>query len=129
MTVCDAVMFFSLAVMFFSVPVMFVVSALFIFSGVVRFVLCKIIFFFGYNQILFWGNCLFFGWVVVLVGFCVVFGCGGNDESRLLNRLVGGTTNGLALGAVADFGAQNCLPALHLIRSTNVYLRTSPPIS
>jgi hypothetical protein len=37
--------------------------------------------------------------------------------------------NVLALGAVADFGAQNCQPALLLIRSTNVHLTTEPPIS
>ena len=37
--------------------------------------------------------------------------------------------NGFGLGEVGDFGAQNCLPALNLIRSTIVYLTTEPPIS
>ena len=37
--------------------------------------------------------------------------------------------NGLALGEEADFGAQNCLPSLNLVRSTNVHLTTEPPIS
>ena len=35
----------------------------------------------------------------------------------------------LRLQEVGDFGAQNCLPALNLIRSTNVHLTTEPPIS
>jgi hypothetical protein len=34
--------------------------------------------------------------------------------------------NGLALGEEADFEAQNCLPALNLIRSTKLYLSTEP---
>jgi hypothetical protein len=38
-------------------------------------------------------------------------------------------TNGLQLQEVGDYEAQNCLPALHLIRSTNVHLTTEPPIS
>jgi len=29
----------------------------------------------------------------------------------------------------ADFGAQNCLPPLNLIRSTKLHLTTEPPIS
>ena len=35
-------------------------------------------------------------------------------------------TNGLALGEEADFEAQNCLPALNLIRSTKLHLSTEP---
>jgi hypothetical protein len=31
-----------------------------------------------------------------------------------------------ALGEEADFEAQNCLPALNLIRSTNLHLSTDP---
>jgi hypothetical protein len=34
--------------------------------------------------------------------------------------------NVLALGEEADFVALNCLPALHLIRSTKLYLSTEP---
>jgi len=34
--------------------------------------------------------------------------------------------NGLALGEEADFEAQNCLPALNLIRSTKLHLSTEP---
>jgi hypothetical protein len=37
--------------------------------------------------------------------------------------------NVLQLGEGGDFEAQNCLPALNLIRSTNVYLTTETPIS
>jgi len=36
--------------------------------------------------------------------------------------------NGLQLQEVGDFEAQNCLPALNLIRSTNLHLTTEPPI-
>jgi len=36
------------------------------------------------------------------------------------------TADGLALGAVADFGEQNCLPALSFIRSTKLHLSTEP---
>jgi hypothetical protein len=35
-------------------------------------------------------------------------------------------TNVLALGEEADFEAQNCLPALNLIRSTKLQLSTEP---
>jgi hypothetical protein len=35
-------------------------------------------------------------------------------------------TNGLALGEEADFEAQNCLPALSLIRSRKLHLTTEP---
>lgn len=41
-------------------------------------------------------------------------------------RLVG---NVLQLQEVGDFEALNCLPALHLIRSTELHLTTEPPIS
>jgi len=34
--------------------------------------------------------------------------------------------NGLALGEEADFEAQNCLPALNLIRSKKLHLSTQP---
>jgi hypothetical protein len=34
--------------------------------------------------------------------------------------------NVLALGEEADFEAQNCLPALNLIRSTKLHLSTEP---
>jgi hypothetical protein len=34
--------------------------------------------------------------------------------------------NVLALGEEADFEAQNCLPALNLIRSTTLHLSTQP---
>jgi hypothetical protein len=37
--------------------------------------------------------------------------------------------NGLQLQEVGDFGAQNCLPALNLLRSTKLHLTTEPPIS
>jgi hypothetical protein len=36
------------------------------------------------------------------------------------------TANVLALGEEADFEALNCLPALHLIRSTKLHLSTEP---
>jgi len=36
------------------------------------------------------------------------------------------THNVLALGEEADFEAQNCLPALNLIRSTKLHLSTEP---
>jgi hypothetical protein len=48
---------------------------------------------------------------------------------HLLNRTVSFlkiTHNGLALGEEADFEAQNCQPALNLIRSTKLHLRTEP---
>jgi hypothetical protein len=35
----------------------------------------------------------------------------------------------LRLQEVGDFGAQNCLPALNLIRSTKPLVTTEPPIS
>ena len=35
----------------------------------------------------------------------------------------------LQLQVVGDFEAQNCLPPINLIRSTNVYVTTEPPIS
>ena len=35
----------------------------------------------------------------------------------------------LQLQEVGDFEAQNCLPALNLIRSTKLHLTTEPPIS
>jgi hypothetical protein len=35
-------------------------------------------------------------------------------------------TNVPALGEEADFEAQNCLPALNLIRSTKLHLSTEP---
>jgi len=34
--------------------------------------------------------------------------------------------NGLALGEEADFEAENCLPALNLIRRTKLHLTTDP---
>ena len=37
--------------------------------------------------------------------------------------------NVLRLQEVGDFGAQNCLPALNLIRSKKLHLSTEPPIS
>jgi len=37
--------------------------------------------------------------------------------------------NVLRLQEVGDFGAQNCLPALNLIRSTKPLVTTEPPIS
>jgi hypothetical protein len=36
------------------------------------------------------------------------------------------TTNVLALGEEADFEAQNCMPALSLIRSTKLHLSNEP---
>jgi hypothetical protein len=36
------------------------------------------------------------------------------------------SANGLVLGEEADFGAQNCLLALNLIRSTKLHLSTEP---
>src|SRR5690554_1559989 len=39
------------------------------------------------------------------------------------------TANGWQLQEVGDFGDENCLPALHLIRSTKLHLTTEPPIS
>jgi len=39
------------------------------------------------------------------------------------------TANGSGLGEGGEYEAQNCLPALHLIRSTNVQLTTEPPLS
>ena len=36
--------------------------------------------------------------------------------------------NGLALGAVADFGAQNCQPSTKVDSRQNVQLTTSPAI-
>jgi hypothetical protein len=36
--------------------------------------------------------------------------------------------NGLQLQEVGDFEAQNCLPALNLIRSTKLHLTTEPPL-
>ena len=38
-------------------------------------------------------------------------------------------TNGWQLQEVGDFGDENCLPALNLIRSTKLHLTTEPPIS
>jgi len=35
----------------------------------------------------------------------------------------------LQLQEVGDFGDENCLPALNLMRSTKVYLTTKPPTS
>ena len=37
--------------------------------------------------------------------------------------------NGLRLQEVGDFGDENCLPPLNLIRSTKLHLTTEPPIS
>ena len=37
--------------------------------------------------------------------------------------------NGLQLQEVGDFGDENCLPPLNLIRSTKLHLTTEPPIS
>lgn len=37
--------------------------------------------------------------------------------------------NALAIGAVADFKALNCLPAMNLILSTNLHLTTETPIT
>jgi hypothetical protein len=39
------------------------------------------------------------------------------------------TYNVLQLQEVGDFGDENCLPALNLIRSTKLHLTTEPPIS
>ncbi|MFN6380381.1 MAG: hypothetical protein ACK4WD_13970, partial [Flavobacteriales bacterium] len=38
-------------------------------------------------------------------------------------------THGLQLPEGGDFGDENCLPALNLIRSTKLHLSTEPPIS
>jgi hypothetical protein len=38
-------------------------------------------------------------------------------------------TNVLQLQEVGDFGDENCLPPLNLIRSTKLHLTTEPPIS
>ncbi|MFN4811869.1 MAG: hypothetical protein ACK5JQ_04705, partial [Bacteroidota bacterium] len=40
---------------------------------------------------------------------------------------IAGNVSGLGEGG--EYEAQNCLPALHLIRSTNVQLTTEPPLS
>jgi len=37
--------------------------------------------------------------------------------------------NGLQLQEVGDFGDENCLPALNLIRSKKLHVTTEPPIS
>jgi len=37
--------------------------------------------------------------------------------------------NGLQLQEVGDFGDENCLPPLNLIRSIKLHLTTEPPIS
>jgi len=37
-------------------------------------------------------------------------------------------TNVLQLQEVGDFGDENCLPALNLIRSTMLHLTTEPPL-
>src|SRR5690554_67084 len=39
------------------------------------------------------------------------------------------TANVLQLQEVGDFGDENCLPPLNLIRSTKLHLTTEPPIS
>jgi len=39
------------------------------------------------------------------------------------------TSNVLQLQEVGDFGDENCLPLLNLIRSTKLHLTTEPPIS
>jgi len=39
------------------------------------------------------------------------------------------SANGLQLEEVGDFGDENCLPPLNLIRSSRVHLNTEPPIS
>jgi len=39
------------------------------------------------------------------------------------------TINGLQLQEIGDFGDENCLPALNLIRSTKLHLPTEPSIS
>src|SRR5690625_668923 len=39
------------------------------------------------------------------------------------------TANGLQLQEVGDFGDENCLPPLNLIRSTKLHLPIVPPIS
>jgi hypothetical protein len=46
--------------------------------------------------------------------------------SCLIARLFKLAPNVLALGEEADFEAQNCLPALNLIRITKLHLTTEP---
>ncbi len=56
-------------------------------------------------------------------------------SSYLIYKMYGGTVGkvsgviGLVLGEEADFEAQNCLPALNLIRRTKLYLSTEPAFS
>ena len=45
---------------------------------------------------------------------------------RMFNRV---TYNVWRLQEVGDFGDENCLPPLNLIRSTKLHLTTEPPIS
>jgi hypothetical protein len=48
------------------------------------------------------------------------------EEIIFLSEKRGITHNVLQLGEEADFEALNCLPALHLIRSTKLHLSTEP---
>jgi hypothetical protein len=52
--------------------------------------------------------------------------------SMMIDFLIGCrnmTHNVLQLQEVGDFGDENCLPPLNLIRSTKLHLTTEPPIS
>jgi hypothetical protein len=59
-------------------------------------------------------------WFLCSFYVCRFIGC------TVVNRM---TANVLQLQEVGDFEAQNSLPSLNLIRSTNVQLTTEPPIS
>ena len=50
-------------------------------------------------------------------------------ELESLSRTRAITANVLQLQEVGDFGDENCLPPLNLIRSTKLHLTTEPPIS
>jgi hypothetical protein len=58
--------------------------------------------------------------IALSVGFCLAV------RVALSDRVA---DNVLQLQEVGDFGDENCLPALNLIRSTKLHLTTEPPIS
>jgi hypothetical protein len=59
-----------------------------------------------------------------LNSFCETFYDGFKTEKEVFSH-----PDGLQLQEVGDFGDENCLPPLNLIRSTNDYLTNKPPIS
>ena len=77
---------------------------------------CRPVFFSG-----FWSPLFLFVFFVTLGGHPVGF----RRPSWFLKL----AHNGLQLQEVGDFGDENCLPPLNLMRSTKLHLTTEPPIS